>query len=371
MKTCQKCRKDYPDDDNFCPECGAKLRPKAEIRPPVEALQIHNKLKHLERKIETRPKTEFIHFNRRLGGLEKKVKSIPKPVPSRDFIMLKNKMANLEQRIGNETKQLKTTLKEVDKKAERMGKLKFIPKEDALSIVKEISDMEKKISDLNTSITRFREEMPRTEHILMEIEERLKETSGALFAKQQHQLEEMQRKINMIEARVEGTEKDIEEAVERMKKGGVEAEISRFLRDVNENKQKIAKLEEMKRDFEEMKKRSASFNAQEIKENILMDFEKINTNLVESIEKKKSEIQRLEQETAQMREGIESLKNLEGKIKGIDSETITRDLEILKTKTKWLEEQIEDLNIKPLHDRIQELETDLKRVTSSSPLVVE
>jgi len=46
-------------------------------------------------------------------------------------------------------------------------------------------------------------------------------------------------------------------------------------------------------------------------------------------------------------------------------------LEILKTKTKWLEEQMEDLDIKPLHERIQEIETEMKRVSNSSPLTVE
>ena len=127
----------------------------------------------------------------------------------------------------------------------------------------------------------------------------------------------------------------------------------------------------MKKEFGEMRKRSASFNAQEMKDNILTDFQKINNDLVESVEQKKSEIHRIEQETAKMREGIESLKTLEEKVKGVNGEGISRDLEILKTKTKWLEEQIEGFDIKPLHERLRELELDLKRVTTNSPMIVE
>jgi uncharacterized phage infection (PIP) family protein YhgE len=159
--------------------------------------------------------------------------------------------------------------------------------------------------------------------------------------------------------------------MQKMRKEFGESDVPKFLKEVDKNRKRIEGLEDMKIRFEDMEKRSASFDAQEVKDSIVTEFEKINTDLVESIEKKKSEIQRLEQETAQMREGILSLKNLEGKLKDMDSESITRDLEILKTKTKWLEDQIGEINIKPLHDRISELETDLKRITSNSPLIVE
>ena len=72
-----------------------------------------------------------------------------------------------------------------------------------------------------------------------------------------------------------------------------------------------------------------------------------------------------------MKEGIVSLQGLEEKIKGVNTENISRDLEILKTKTKWLENQVEGLNIKPIHDRIVELESELKKVSGSSPIVME
>jgi hypothetical protein len=238
-------------------------------------------------------------------------------------------------------------------------------------MVKDLGLLDRKIEDLKASINGLRSDMPRAEQILGDIEQRLIETRGTLFTRQQHELEEMGKKINMLETRMEETESDIEEGIERVRKEARSSEISRFLSVANDNRKRIAGLEQMKKEFEEVKKRSASFNAQKMKDTILTDFEKINNSLVESIEQKKNEIQRVEQETAQMREGIESLKGLEERVKGVNAEGISRDLEILKTKTKWLEQQIEGLDIKPLHERLRELEGDLRRVTGSSPLVME
>jgi len=346
MKTCIKCGKDYPDIDNFCISCGAKLQKK--------------------KLLEHSPMDSHIH--KRVERLEKTVKAIPHK-PSYVHV-LRKRMDNFEKQMGSTASTLRTSLEEIDKKADRLSQVKFMPKQDAMSIVRELTLLDKKITGLKESIKGLRSDMPKAEHILGDIEQKLVETRGTLFTRQQHELEEMARKIGMLETRMQENEKDIEEGIDKLRKGGG-ADISRFLSTVNDNKNRIKEMEGMKQEFEEMKKRSASFNAQEIRENILTDFEKINTNLVETVEQKKSEIHRIEQETAQMREGIESLMKLEDKVKGVNAEGITRDLEILKTKTKWLEEQIEGLDIKPIHERICELETDLKRITSSSPMVLE
>lgn len=348
MKKCPKCGKKYHDSDNFCIECGAMLRP--------EGGQVPQHTKELQKKVSI---------------LEKKITKMPKPAPARDVGSLKSKVATLEKKMGDSTSTLKASIRDVDKKAEMLGKVKVTPESDSVTIVNEISSLQKKIDELNQSISALRTQMPRSEHILMEIEEKLRNTSGAIFTKQEHEIGEMKKRLQMMETRVQEAEKNVEEDIEKMKRQSAESELPKFLNEVKENKKKIEALEAMKTEFDEIKKRSASFNAKEMKENILTEFEKINTDLVESIEKKRSEIERIEEETARMRDGIESLKNIEDKIKGMDSENISRDLEILKTKTKWLEEQVEGLNMKPLHERIKELELELKRVTSASPLVVE
>jgi chromosome segregation ATPase len=347
MKRCKKCNKDYPDMDNYCISCGSRLVP---LKPPITS-------------------TEGKQIHRRMDTIEKRVKAIP----SRPQYVhaLRKKMDTFEKRMIDTTSSLRSSLKEVDKKAERLGQVKFTPEQDAVSIARELNTTDAKITSLNDSINALRSDMPKAEHILAEIEQRLIETKGALFAKQQHELEEMAKRIGMIESRIEETERDIEESVGRMRRQSGAGDMSKFLSVVNDNKRRIEGVEAMRKEFESVKKRSASFNAQEIKDNIMKDFEKINSSLVESVEQKKTEIQRIEQETAKMREGIESLKELEKKVGGVNSEGISRDLEILKTKTKWLEEQLEGLDIKPLHDRLKELELDLNRITTNSPLVVE
>ena len=344
MKTCARCGKDFPDSDNFCMLCGGRLAVK---QMDTDQLQ------------------------KKMGILEKKMVQISKPAPSDDLDDIMDKISNLEQKVGSVAESFKDSLSQVDRKAERMGTLKFMPKEEAVSITDDLGKLESKMEELSEAFSRLRSGIPTREQIVSAMEEKMKQTGGVFLTKQQHDLEEMKVRLEMMESRVQGTERDMEEEIERLKKGMGEGEMRRFLGEVNENRRRIAELEGMRKEFEDMKKRSASFNAQEMKENILGEFEKINNELVESIEKKRNEMQRMEQETAAMREGIMSLKGLEERVKGMDSEGITRDLEILKTKTKWLEEQIEGLNIRPLHDRMQELEAELRRVTSSSPMIVE
>jgi len=210
-------------------------------------------------------------------------------------------MDTLEQKMGDVASTFKTSIKDVDKKAERMGKLKFIPKEDAVSIAGDLGALERKMQELNKAIAGLRSDMPRSEQILTDIEERLNQTSGALFTKQQYEVEELKKKVGAMESRVGGLESELEEEIERIRRQSGESEISRFLSELNESKKKITGLEEMKKEFETLKKRSASFNAHEMKENILSEFEKINSNLVESVEKKKNQIHQIEQETARLR----------------------------------------------------------------------
>lgn len=312
-----------------------------------------------------------LKLHTRLGSLEKKFKSLPKPVTHSDFHLLKNNVAKFENKMGSVTNQLRSSVSEIDKKADRAGTIKIMPKGEAVSLASDMGTIDARIKKLANEIALIRSEMPHTSHILAEVGERMKETSGAMITRQQHSMIEINRKLEMIESRVAGSEKDLEEEVEKMRKQSGESELPRFLNELADSKKRITKLEEMANEFDALKKRSESFNAQELKDSVFREFERINESLVQSIEKKKDDINRMETETVQMREGIESLRGLEDKIKGMDSEGISRDLEILKTKTKWLEEQIEGINISPLHDRIEELETDIRRIVGNSPLIVE
>jgi len=348
MKICPKCGKEFGDIDNYCMFCGVKLKPKEESH-----------------------QRQVSDMQKRLEALEFKIKSSPPSDHAKEIGRIKSKVVNLEQKMNSASSSFQGSLKEIDKKAERLGQLTSMDKEEAASLVNEINTMEKKIGELNDSISSLRLEIPQTEHILSEIEQRIAETKGVSFTQNQHQLEEMRRRLETMESRIQGSEQEMEEEIEKIRKESKSADLSRFMNVIESNRSKIEELEKMKADLDIIKKRSASFDAQEIKNTILDEFERINSKLVESVEKKKEEIQKIEQETAKMREGIESLKNLEDKVKGVDADNISRDLEILKTKTKWLEEQVEGLDIKPIHSRLKELEAELRKITVRSPLIVE
>ncbi len=58
-------------------------------------------------------------------------------------------------------------------------------------------------------------------------------------------------------------------------------------------------------------------------------------------------------------------------VKGLNIEELRRDLEIIKTKQEWIENNIERIDMKPLLRKMEELEHKIRLIRTSSPIVLE
>ncbi len=350
MKVCPKCGKEFGDIDNYCIFDGAELRPKALV---------------------TVPKKHVDSLSKRLGALEKKITQSPPSAHDREINRIKTRMINLEQKVGSTESALKRSVKDVENKADRMSSLAALEPGQAKSLVDEIGRMQQTIHELNQSLEGFRSEMPRTEHILEEIEHRIAQTKGVALTQDKHETSELKRRIELMESRLQGAEQDMEEEIEKLKREGRSAEFSKFMTAVEDNRKRISELYPLKQEVESIKSNAASFDAQEMKNGVMAEIGKLESKLSETVAKKGEDIQRLEQEMARMRQAIDSIREVGEQVKGVDSKSMSRDLEILKTKSKWLEEQVEGLDLKPLHSRLKDLEHEMRKITVRSPLIVE
>ena len=81
--------------------------------------------------------------------------------------------------------------------------------------------------------------------------------------------------------------------------------------------------------------------------------------------------ERMLSEIEDLKKGTENMEKLGGQFKSFDLGELRRDLEIIKTKQEWIENNIERIDIKPLMRKMEELEHRIRVIRVSTPIIVE
>ncbi len=133
---------------------------------------------------------------------------------------------------------------------------------------------------------------------------------------------------------------------------------------------KIRALEETVKNLEN-ETRSRQDDTTGLFQDIFAQLNKLNDFVYETTQKNSSQEKKIENELRQAKRDSEQIKILSEIIENLDAESLLRDIESMKTKSQWLEQKIEKLNLKGLYDKIEELEHTLRLLKVSSPYVVE
>ncbi len=177
---------EYPDSENFCVECGSKLR-----KPPPERGhegikkeldKLASKLAAVERKSEERHESAassssegLSKLTGKLGALEKRVHRQPPPARSEELESLAGAMKSIEKRIGalesaprvapreleSRIAALEKQVVRASKEALRVAKAKHMPDEEAMGMVTDLGELEQRVDELETKLG----ELPETEGI--------------------------------------------------------------------------------------------------------------------------------------------------------------------------------------------------------------
>jgi len=89
------------------------------------------------------------------------------------------------------------------------------------------------------------------------------------------------------------------------------------------------------------------------------------------IEKNTRSIDQLQLDVDVVKRNVEKIKTMENTLKEFDMAEVRREFEKIRIKSEWIEEQLEKIDLRAIHDKIQELEHKLRMSHASSALVIE
>jgi len=99
--------------------------------------------------------------------------------------------------------------------------------------------------------------------------------------------------------------------------------------------------------------------------------ERLKESVNQNASMNKEQEERLETEFNALRREAEESRALREKVENINLDGLGREIESLKQKSKWIQDNIEKIDIGPLCNRIEEMEHRLKLMAASSPHVIE
>ncbi len=321
MKKCPSCDIIYPDKENFCISCGAMLVPLME--------------KHMRKETKER---ETKKLEKKIMALEGGIKRLN----SLEGLVRKNK--------------------------ERIDKIKFLPKNEVISLLDNVSELREKMENLDEKLSEmkpirlsggrknvFVKSMESLQKDIARLDLRITNLSKRLGKKPE--------KFRDIPSEIQQElEKQISNAANDLRK-----EISGFIGDIRKTKEEIEKIKEWKKDLNEIKTQLKTLDVNRLEN----EFENINKRMDDINRKTHNKINVAESRIIELDDRIKDMEALTDSIKNLDTENITRKLEGIKTKTEWLEGRLESLNLEELIKRIEELEEELREARSSSPLILE
>lgn len=131
------------------------------------------------------------------------------------------------------------------------------------------------------------------------------------------------------------------------------------------------RVDKVESEMQALKQILDDFNVKNLEEDIFKQFNEINKKISLSLDSQKASIEKSEIELSSLKKSLEEAQELQKDIKGLDVKRMKQDVESLKTKTQWIELEFEKMDLRPLIDRINELEARIDAFRISQPMVIE
>jgi hypothetical protein len=150
-----------------------------------------------------------------------------------------------------------------------------------------------------------------------------------------------------------------------------QSEMSKMFAEVVKNRERVKNVETMAKNISS-RPQETKIDVKTIDDRIKNQFQGINSTVTENSRKSREDIERMSDDVSNMKRDISELKEMSNKMKGMDVSGLKREIESLKERNRWLEQQINNLDIEPLYELIKEIEN---KVSSNrigvSPVIIE
>ncbi|MFC2143976.1 hypothetical protein ACFLQO_01270 [Candidatus Aenigmatarchaeota archaeon] len=149
-----------------------------------------------------------------------------------------------------------------------------------------------------------------------------------------------------------------------------QSEMSKLFSEVVKNRERIKSMESSSSKMGSVN--TGKIDVRGLEDKISNEIQTLNKSVMDNVSKSRQEVDRMGGEIRNLRRDIEEFKGLTSKLDNLDVAGLRRDIESLREKNKWLEQQINSLDMEPLYELIKEVEG---RVASSSryaaPVIIE
>jgi hypothetical protein len=134
----------------------------------------------------------------------------------------------------------------------------------------------------------------------------------------------------------------------------------------------LREIREMQIEMENLKKSVLSeTNIRSLEHDFFREFEHMKKEIKESLERNSHAVDKMEAEIKFLKEDMGRIMSLEEEMNRLNMKSLTRDVEGLKEKSRWLETSFKSFDIDPIIEKISEIEDKVKIMKASQPIILE
>lgn len=134
----------------------------------------------------------------------------------------------------------------------------------------------------------------------------------------------------------------------------------------------LTEIREMQMEIDTLKRSVLSHtNLQTLESDFYREFQRLSKEVKESLEKNRESVDRMEAEIKFLKEDMARIVSIEEEMNRLNMKGLTRDVEGLKEKSRWLETSFKGFDIDPIMEKITEIEDKIKILKASQPLILD
>jgi len=148
------------------------------------------------------------------------------------------------------------------------------------------------------------------------------------------------------------------------------ADLAPLMAAVRENKERQQRLESGLNRLENIIRKTEGTDCDKLWSTLQNEIEKLSSDLKEQAAKDRDRIEDMQNQLSGIKDMFKELHGIQESLRGFDARSMAREIEALKQKVSWLQENQVPANVDELKERIEDIEAQL-RSRSDSPLIIE
>jgi len=172
-----------------------------------------------------------------------------------------------------------------------------------------------------------------------------------------------------IEERVEAKFSELRSELEA--RASPDSDIAPLIAGLRETRERMARLESGMNRLENLCRKTEGIDQQKLLSAMQEEIDKLSAELKEQAAKDRDRIEDLQSQLSGMKDIFRELRHIHEALKAADVAAMARDIESIKQKLGWLEQNQAPAGVDELRDRIEDLEAQLRGARLGSPLVIE